>query len=190
MVHDIDPTAVKRFPYFQEFTDADARVVAGLLKPLRCSPGQVLFRQGDHGDAVYLLVAGRIEIRISTQGPHDYVCTTLEDGAIFGEIGPILQEPRTASAVALTSTDLWQLPYSSLRAAWDRGEAWSIKFLVAAVHVLARRLIAMNGEVIALAANLHQGPGEARDSREAEIELACRRQFEEELLGLVRRSLA
>jgi CRP-like cAMP-binding protein len=185
---EVDPAAVQSFNCFRGLGDAEARTVAQVLEPVHLDAGQSLFRQGDPGDALYLLVAGQMEVRIPVRDGEEYPCTTLDAGAIFGEIGPLLEEPRTASVVARTDARLWRLSRERFQAALDRGEAWASKFLLATVRTLARRLVALNQEMIGRLADLppaDRGPGFWPD---AERERQLVQMFDDELLGLVGRS--
>ena len=68
--------------------------------------GEYLFRQGDPSDLVYLVRSGEIEIlRDMADGTEDRL-TVIGAGAYFGELGPMLNLPRSASARALTPTVL------------------------------------------------------------------------------------
>jgi len=180
---------VRAFRCFGGFSDAEAGAVARLLEPLRLARGEALFHQGDTGDTIYLLVAGLLEIRVRVPGEDEHLCVTLEAGALFGEISPLLDEPRKASAVAGTDCALWQLPGAALRAALERGEAWAGKFLLAAIRVLARRLVALNGEVLALIAGLRRHDGSSGPPDDAEPDQVSNRMFDAEVLGLVSHSM-
>ena len=61
------------------------------------SAGNAIFRTGDHGDSMYVVVEG--EVRISTSGKELEV---LGPGGVFGEIALIDSGPRMADAVAVT----------------------------------------------------------------------------------------
>ena len=65
-------------------------------------PGQYLFRQGDPSDLVYLIQSGEIEILRDMADGRQQRLTVIGGGAYFGELGPMLNLPRTASARALT----------------------------------------------------------------------------------------
>jgi putative ABC transport system ATP-binding protein len=64
--------------------------------------GQYLFRQGDPSDVVYLIQSGEIEILRDMADGSEHRLTVIGEGAYFGELGPMLNLPRTASARALT----------------------------------------------------------------------------------------
>jgi putative ABC transport system ATP-binding protein len=68
--------------------------------------GDLLFRQGDASDLVYVVEAGNIHIyRELTDGTEESL-TDIAAGAYFGELGPLLDLPRSASARATCPTDL------------------------------------------------------------------------------------
>jgi CRP-like cAMP-binding protein len=57
-------------------------------------PGDVLFRQGEHGDAMYVVIEGFVDI------DHDgRVIETIGEGGIVGELALVDDAPRSASAV-------------------------------------------------------------------------------------------
>jgi putative ABC transport system ATP-binding protein len=59
--------------------------------------GEVLFEQGDPADHVYVVEAGAVEVYRPRPGGGDDLLATLGPGRHFGEIGPLLKLPRTAS---------------------------------------------------------------------------------------------
>jgi len=68
--------------------------------------GEFLFRQGDPSDLVYLIQSGEIEIlREKSDGEEEHM-TVIGPGGYFGELGPMLNLPRSASARALQPTVL------------------------------------------------------------------------------------
>ncbi len=70
---------------------------------LTLATGELLFSQGDRGELVYAVVEGAIEIfRVHSDGSEE-VLATIGPGNYFGEIGPMLNLPRSASARASAS---------------------------------------------------------------------------------------
>ncbi len=62
---------------------------------IRMQQGEVVFREGDAADAVYWIVEGLVEV-FSESTPHDPIAQ-LGPGRYFGELGPLLGLPRSAS---------------------------------------------------------------------------------------------
>jgi CRP/FNR family transcriptional regulator, cyclic AMP receptor protein len=71
---------------------------------LQLAPGDSLFRQGDKGEKVYVVLEGEMEIVLD-----DFVLETAGRGALIGEMALIDDSPRTASAVAKTSCRLAEI---------------------------------------------------------------------------------
>jgi len=71
---------------------------------LQLSPGDFLFREGDTGEEMYLLLEGEIEIFLG-----DFVIETAEPGMLIGETALIDDSPRTANAVAKTACRLAEI---------------------------------------------------------------------------------
>jgi CRP-like cAMP-binding protein len=64
-------------------------------------PGQTIFRQGERGDQMYVVLEGEVDL-ISGYRPFE----TAKTGALIGEMALIDQRPRSASAIARTSCKL------------------------------------------------------------------------------------
>src|SRR5207302_5027779 len=65
-------------------------------------PGQVLFDQGSRGDLIYVVESGEVEIVKVRADRSEEPVAVLDAGKHFGELGPLLGLPRSASARART----------------------------------------------------------------------------------------
>jgi CRP/FNR family transcriptional regulator, cyclic AMP receptor protein len=68
---------------------------------LQLAPGDFLFREGEKGDKMYVLLEGEIDVRLG-----DYIIETARSGALIGEMALIDDSPRAANAVAKTACRL------------------------------------------------------------------------------------
>lgn len=68
---------------------------------VQLAPGDFLFREGDHGDKMYVLLEGEMEIRLG-----DFVFESAGAGALLGEMALIDDNPRTADSVAKSACRL------------------------------------------------------------------------------------
>jgi CRP-like cAMP-binding protein/predicted MFS family arabinose efflux permease len=75
---------------------------------------EMIFSEGDHSDAMHVILEGSAEVRMG-----DQVVGTLLPGDCFGEIGVLHQKPRTASVRALEGLHLVSLPTASVLEAID-----------------------------------------------------------------------
>ena len=89
-------------------TGQDDAVQAGEADMVRVAAGKVVFRQGDPGDAVYVVLDGKVELRV-----HGKLVETVGPGGVLGEMALIEQAPRVATATTKTAADL--LPISEAR---------------------------------------------------------------------------
>ena len=62
--------------------------------------GELIFREGEASDAAYLIVSGQVEIVIGLKEGRPKTIGLLGKGEIFGEMGAIDNQPRSASARA------------------------------------------------------------------------------------------
>ena len=89
---------------FAYLTPAGMERVASHLEPLRAGMGDVVIRQGDIGDRVYLVEGGALEVL--KDGAH---VADLGPGTMVGEIALLRDVPRTATVVARIDSDLYAL---------------------------------------------------------------------------------
>jgi len=68
--------------------------------------GETLCREGEVGDAMYIIQRGTAEV-VTANGDHETVLTTLSEGAIIGEMAIFENEPRSATVRAVG--DMWAL---------------------------------------------------------------------------------
>lgn len=88
------------------------------VSPVRVQAREVIFREGDSGDALYLIDSGEVDIIVgnknrrskarSSPRPSDRLAR-LGQGKSFGEMALLIAEPRSATAVAVTDCSLLKI---------------------------------------------------------------------------------
>jgi hypothetical protein len=68
----------------------------------RFRSGDVVFRQGDAADRLYVIGKGEVDVIRETPGKADVVLARLGEGQFFGEVGILSDTPRTATIRAAT----------------------------------------------------------------------------------------
>jgi CRP-like cAMP-binding protein len=89
---------------FAFLTPAGLERVAAHLEPLQALKGEVIIRQGDVGDRVYVVEGGALEVR--KDGTH---VADLGPGTMVGEIALLRDVPRTATVTATMDSDIYAL---------------------------------------------------------------------------------
>ncbi len=80
----------------------DFGVLAGAGAPVRTyKAGDVIFRQGDKAEELFVIQSGSVEIRLGSR-----LLDTLPERSIFGEMALIDGAPRSATAIAATDVKL------------------------------------------------------------------------------------
>jgi CRP/FNR family transcriptional regulator, cyclic AMP receptor protein len=99
---------LKRIPLFASFSEADQQNLVNLLRRKNLRKGEILFRQGDEGIELYLILEGRIKISLSRQ-MDAVTLAILGQGEFFGEMALLDGLPRSADAIALEDSYLYAL---------------------------------------------------------------------------------
>lgn len=97
------------------------------------SAGDVIFRQGDEGDALYLVRSGKINI--TGEGSQKPIAV-LSEGETFGEIAILTKESRTATAVCAADSEIYRIKQDD----FQRLMAHSPKLSQSVSALLAQRL--------------------------------------------------
>lgn len=77
-------------------------------------PGEVIFREGQSDDSIYVIKSGEVEISISRDGK-SIVLQKLKAGECFGEMAALLQQERSANATASSYTEVYHFTQAKLQ---------------------------------------------------------------------------
>ncbi len=100
------------------FRDLAPDVVTDLVQSLarrRYRRGEVIFHQGDPGDALQIVARGTVKIALTSLDGDEAIVATLEAGDFFGELTLIDGAPRSATATALEPTETLLLTRARFR---------------------------------------------------------------------------
>jgi CRP-like cAMP-binding protein/di/tricarboxylate transporter len=102
-------TTITRTAIFANLAREDLARVAGKVDQVRVAAGGVILRQGDPGDALYIVESGAVEVLQADDLGNVERMAILGPRECFGEIAIFAGTPRTATVVALIDTVLLQL---------------------------------------------------------------------------------
>jgi CRP/FNR family transcriptional regulator, cyclic AMP receptor protein len=101
--------------FLKNFNDGE---LLGVLKSTQrevFQDNEIVFKEGTRGDKMYIIIAGKVKISRNLGRGDEEILVTLESGALFGEMGPIDESPRSARATTIGDTVLLSLRESILR---------------------------------------------------------------------------
>ena len=99
---------LKKIPLFSSLPEADHENLASLVRRKAIRKGEHLFRQGDEGTALYIILQGRIKISVSRR-TDTVTLAILGQGEFLGEMALLDDLPRSADAMALEDSHLYAL---------------------------------------------------------------------------------
>ena len=134
---------LRRSVLFQGLSDEAADAVEPALSRLVVRKGDKVFVEGEQGDTLYVLLSGKIKVGRRTGDGRENMLALLGPGELFGELSLFDPGPRTATATALTDSQLACMSHDAL-SPWlaERPEV-GLQML----RVLARRLRRTNDVV-------------------------------------------
>jgi len=99
---------------FEHLNEDDRIALANVIDELKVPANHTLFQAGDPGDSLFIVRVGQIELFIKDTAGQRIVLTTSEPGDMFGELAMLDSGPRTATALALTDSEVLVLDRDDL----------------------------------------------------------------------------
>ena len=145
----------KTIGIFQNLGPWQAKIVAlmGELRSFRA--GEPIIREGETGDAMYVLIDGTAEVRVQVGGKSRTV-RTVRRGDVFGEMGLIRRHERTADVVAVENVEVMSMDERFLARVKRRYPRIALKFLTNIARILSDHLQRQTDETRSLAAALEE----------------------------------
>ncbi|MBK8468429.1 MAG: Crp/Fnr family transcriptional regulator [Actinomycetales bacterium] len=104
----------------------------------RLERGDILFREGDQGDSLYVIGEGKVKLGRTSADGRENLIAILGPGEMFGELSLFDPGPRTMTATAVAETQLMGLGHESLTLLLS-GRSEVAKALLAALSSRLRR---------------------------------------------------
>ncbi len=102
-------------PLFRDFSVDEMVAVIQGLSLLSFARGDVILREGEPGDRLYMLTSGMVRaFRKDAASGRQLRVADLKEGAFFGEVSILTGGPRTATVAALTPCELLELDRATL----------------------------------------------------------------------------
>ena len=122
---------VRRAPLFTALDDAQSASLRASMDSVKISKGGILFKEGDEGEHVYVIVDGKLKLGTASGDGRENLLSILGPGEMFGELSLFDPGPRTSTATAVTDAKLLSLSHEKL-IPWLKGNP------EVSLHLLAR----------------------------------------------------
>jgi CRP/FNR family cyclic AMP-dependent transcriptional regulator len=129
------------------FKDLDAdelNQVADVCREERFVSGEFIFREGEHGNRLYLIVDGAVRISRDVPGSGEEALAILKSGSLFGEMAVFDRTERSTHAISNGGTTVLTISRADFEMLLDLNRELAHKVLWACVRLLSSRLRSTN----------------------------------------------
>jgi uncharacterized membrane protein len=131
-----DTSLLASVPLFERFNEEERALLAEQLEEENFAAGQMVFKRGDPGGAIFIVAEGEVEIFIEDSTGERIVFETAKKGEFFGELSLLDGDSRSASAQALAQTRALAVDRGDLELLFTRHPTAAMDVLA----VIGRRL--------------------------------------------------
>jgi CRP-like cAMP-binding protein len=139
-----DITLLKAVAIFKNLDDDEIAQVAEVCKEERFVSGEFIFREGEQGNRLYLIVEGEVRISRDVPGSGEEALAVLKPGAIFGEMAVFDRSERSTHAISNGGTTCLTITRADFEMMLDFNRDLAYKVLWACVRLLSSRLRSTN----------------------------------------------
>lgn len=145
----VDMASKRKLFQEQKLSNLEINFLTSLSKEKKFGPNQVIFREGEMGNEMYVVLEGRVMISKYIPGAGEEALAFLERGGYFGEMALIDNEPRSADARAHEDgAVVLAIPREVVEGILDIHKISSIRLLTILCNLVASRLRELDEKVI------------------------------------------
>ncbi len=148
----VDVTDATKRHFLRELglDDAELGLLSSRARAERFAPGALIFSEGDEGDALHVVLEGKVRISRRPPGMGEEALAVLGRGEAFGEMALVDDRPRSADARAHTEgCAVLVIDREHLDRAFAESPQSARQFLTLMCKILCRRLRAMTDLLVA-----------------------------------------
>ena len=134
---------LRRIKLFESLEDAQLEAFAHYLEVVKCPQFGHIVRQGQRGDAMYLVLAGELRARTMV-GERETILATFSAGDFFGDMSLFDHGPRSADVVANVDSMVLRISVAAFDRLTREAPALATPFLRATARTLSARIRADN----------------------------------------------
>lgn len=127
---------LQKVPFFQGLSEKELEMVSAVMIERLYPKGEILFFEGDPGEALFVIKNGRVKISKMSEDGREQILHILKDGDIFAEVILFDRGPYPATAEAVENTTCWLLSNAAMEKLLASQPLLAIKLL----RIMSRRL--------------------------------------------------
>jgi CRP/FNR family transcriptional regulator, cyclic AMP receptor protein len=110
----VDNDVLRQAPLFSALDDEAASALRASMKEIKIRRGEVLFREGDSGDRLFVVSDGKIKLGRTSSDGRENLLAILGPGQMFGELSLFDPGPRSATVTAVTDVSMLVLSHDEM----------------------------------------------------------------------------
>jgi CRP/FNR family transcriptional regulator, cyclic AMP receptor protein len=135
---------LRSIPLFTALSRDELGKIAELCETQSWESGEYIFREGEPGNRLYIIVEGSVRISRQIPGAGEEALAVLKRGALFGELAVIDKGERSTDAISHGGTTALTISRSEFEMLLEFNRDLAYKVLWAVVRMLSGRLRSTN----------------------------------------------
>lgn len=125
---------------FRDLDDGELARIAEVCREQSFEPGEYIFREGEAGNRLYLIVEGEVRISRQVPGSGEEALAVLKPGAMFGEMSVFDRSERSTDAISNGGTKVVTISRPDFELLLDFNRELAYRVLWSVVRMLSARL--------------------------------------------------
>lgn len=138
------PELLRAAAIFRDLEPDELREVASICRQEAFRSGEYIFREGEPGSRLYLIVEGEVRISRQIPGSGEEALAVLKPGSLFGEMSVFDRHERSTDAISNGGTTCLTISRADFEMLLDLQRDLAYKVLWATVRLLSGRLRSTN----------------------------------------------
>lgn len=153
-----------KIPLFAELSLDQLEAMESVSRITRCLKGEVIIREGEHGDVMYILTGGSVQVSRTVtlslsrtgvgEGEKSFAQLDATDHPAFGEMALLEDSLRGATVTALTDCEFLQIAHDDFERLCHEDPVLGYKIIRNIASQLSARLRRTNQDVLKLSTAL------------------------------------
>lgn len=149
--YDARRVSIEDMKIFRYLSQNEISRVSNLLQRCSYNAGEVIFREGDEGNTMFLVSRGCVSILLDIgKGQRKKRVASFSKGVFFGDMALLEEKPRSATAIAEEDTEVYRLTRSDFLQLLEETPKIASKIQLGIARELSGRLRSTSDEVRAL----------------------------------------